>query len=60
MASSTDPEPKITGFAKYYNSSTTQGRANVSNLKIYVLPCGFLKILKIYLNLNFIIFFFYR
>lgn len=36
MASSTDPEPKITGFAKYYNSSTTQGRANVSNLKIYV------------------------
>lgn len=35
MASSTDPEPKITGFAKYYNSSTTQGRANVSNLKIY-------------------------
>ncbi|XP_026295315.1 up-regulated during skeletal muscle growth protein 5-like [Apis mellifera] len=30
MASSTDPEPKITGFAKYYNSSTTQGRANVA------------------------------
>lgn len=47
MASSTDPEPKITGFAKYYNSSTTQGRANVSNLKTYVLPCDFLKTLKV-------------
>lgn len=34
MASGDGSEPKLSGFSKYYNSVTPQGRANVSNLKI--------------------------
>ncbi|XP_034181920.1 uncharacterized protein LOC117605118 [Osmia lignaria lignaria] len=30
MASGDGSEPKLSGFAKYYNSVTPQGRANVA------------------------------